>query len=395
MSQGWPVVPLGEVLTEYRDFIDQLEPRIYPKLSVKLYGRGVEIDTPADGASLLMRRHQIARSGQVILSEIWGKKGAIGLVPPEGEGALCTSHFFLFDIVPEKLTRGWLSYIFKANYLQEQLEAVARGTTGYAAVRPPHLLSARIPLPPLDEQRRVVARIDELAAKIWEAKRLRKQATGEKRALVLSQIDKVLREASERYGNSRLEQACLLITDGDHLTPRFVDQGVKFIFVGSVSTGRLHFQGCKYVDQEYFAGLKEARKPKRGDVLYSAVGATLGVPAIVDCDEEFCFQRHIALIRPDTNRVHSRYLWHMLRSRAIFTAAWASTTGSAQPTVPLKAIRALPLPLPPLFEQHEMAEYLDALEQKFKEVSRLQEKTEEEIRNLLPAILDQAFRGNL
>ena len=53
-----------------------------------------------------MQRHQLAKSGQVVLSEIWGKKGAIGFVPPKETAALCTSHFFLFDFVPEDGSRG-------------------------------------------------------------------------------------------------------------------------------------------------------------------------------------------------------------------------------------------------------------------------------------------------
>jgi hypothetical protein len=63
-----------------------------------------------------------------------GKKGAIGFVPAEGEGALCTSHFFLFDINPDKIDRRWLQAFFEASYLQGQLDAEAKGTTGYAAV---------------------------------------------------------------------------------------------------------------------------------------------------------------------------------------------------------------------------------------------------------------------
>jgi len=87
MNNAWPKVKLGEVLTQFRDYIEAPEPREYKKLSVRLYGRGVVLDAPTDGTSLKMQRHQIAKSGQVILSEIWGKKGAIGFVPEEGAGA--------------------------------------------------------------------------------------------------------------------------------------------------------------------------------------------------------------------------------------------------------------------------------------------------------------------
>ena len=84
MSFGWPAVPLGEILVQDQRYVTQLEPREYPKLSVKLYGKGVVLDSPAHGSQVKMARHQLARAGQVILSEIWGKKGAIGFVPRKG-----------------------------------------------------------------------------------------------------------------------------------------------------------------------------------------------------------------------------------------------------------------------------------------------------------------------
>jgi type I restriction enzyme, S subunit len=121
---SWDIVPLSEVIQHYQEYIQAPEPREYRKLSVKLYGKGVVLDTPADGAALKMQRHQIAKAGQVILSEIWGKRGAIGLVPHDGDGALCTSHFFLFDLHEDKVDSRWLDAICRANYLQEQLDKI-------------------------------------------------------------------------------------------------------------------------------------------------------------------------------------------------------------------------------------------------------------------------------
>lgn len=165
-SSRWPFEPLGMVLVQDQAYVSELEPRPYPKLSVKLYGKGVVLDQPADGASVLMKRHQIARAGQVIVSEIWAKKGAVGIVPAEGEGALVTSHFFLFDVVRERVLPEYLHILIGANHLAEQLDAEARGTTGYASIRPSRFLRCTIPLPPLDEQRRIVAHVDGQAARI-------------------------------------------------------------------------------------------------------------------------------------------------------------------------------------------------------------------------------------
>jgi type I restriction enzyme S subunit len=395
MSNAWPMVPLGEVLVQDREYVTTLEPREYPKLSVKLYGKGVTLDAPADASQLRMQRHQFAKAGQVILSEIWGKKGAIGLVPPDGEGALCTSHFFLFDLLRDKAESGWLAAIFRANYLAEQLGASAFGTTGYAAVRPKDLLAARIPLPPLPEQQRIVAKVENLAAKIDEARNLRGRAIGENTALERASVDHIYHDQLKESGPTTLADVCTSLTDGDHLTPTFSEQGVPFIFVGNVSTGKLHFRDCKFVAEHYFKDLSPLRKPCRGDVLYSAVGATLGIPVVVDSDAEFCFQRHIAILKPDRTKVLSDYMRHMLRSATVFDKAWQSTTGTAQPTIPLRGIRALQIPIPPLPEQRRIVAYLDNLQAKMDCVKALQAQTQAELDALLPSILDKAFKGEL
>jgi type I restriction enzyme S subunit len=157
----------------------------------------------------------------------------------------------------------------------------------------------------------------------------------------------------------------------------------------------LHFENTKRVSPDYFKSLKPHRLPERGDILYSAVGATLGIPTVVDSDEPFCFQRHVAILKPDRKRVDSRFVWHMLGSRTVFEKAWSSTTGSAQPTVPLRAIRELPIPVPPLAEQRRIVAELDALQAEVDALKRLQAETAAELAALLPAILDRAFKGEL
>ena len=67
---AWPVVELGAVIKQDQSYVTTLEPVTYKKLSVKLFGRGVVPDKPVDGASILMKKHQFARAGQIIVSEI-------------------------------------------------------------------------------------------------------------------------------------------------------------------------------------------------------------------------------------------------------------------------------------------------------------------------------------
>ena len=119
----------------------------------------------------------------------------------------------------------------------------------------------------------------------------------------------------------------------------------------------------------------------------------------MDNDEPFCFPRHVAILKPDSRRVESQFVWHMLGSRTVLEKAWASTTGSAQPTVPLRAIRELPIPVPPLPEQRRIVAELDALQAEVDALKRLQAESRRGLHPaldaLLPAILDRAFKGEL
>lgn len=272
----WPKVLLGDVLKQDVQYCSEPEPRLYPKLSVKLYGRGVLLDTPADGGSVKMRKHQLARPGQVILSEIWAKKGAIGIVPPEGEGALCTSHFFLFDIDESKALPGYIGWLLRGNYFEPQLNAEARGTTGYAAIRPKQFLATKIPLPPLNEQQTLVSRFDALA---------------EKTRQVEAHLDAVERDAEQ------LVRAYIFHPPGEQSTKRpmselvcqrqpdvRVDGTVQYRFAGVYSFGRGVFPSVVKAGSEF--AYERLSTVRTGDFTYPKLMAWEGALGVVppQCD---------------------------------------------------------------------------------------------------------------
>ena len=393
MNKPWPKVRLGEVLRHRKEFITIDDLTSYKRPRVQLHVQGIVLRDEVPGALIKTKTQQVCRAGEFLVAEIDAKVGGFGIVPESLEGSIVSSHYFLFVIDEGNLDRQFLDCFIRTPAFREQV--AAQGSTNYAAIRPSHVLGYEIPLPPLAEQRRVVARIEELAAQIHEARTLRHQATEEADALAHSGTEAVFRRLRDKVGTSSLGDVCRTITDGDHNTPVFSDEGVRFIFVGNVSSGRLHFENSKRVSSAYFKTLKSHRLPERGDILYSAVGATLGIPALVDNDEPFCFQRHVAFLKPDSTKVESQFVWQMLGSRTVFEKAWASTTGSAQPTVPLRAIRELPIPVPPLPEQRRIAAELDAVQLEVDALKRLQAETAAELTALLPAILDRAFKGEL
>jgi type I restriction enzyme S subunit len=398
MSKPWPTVRLGEMLRHFTEYIEAPEPREYRKLSVKLYGKGVVLDAPADGAGLKMKRHQLAKAGQVILSEIWGKKGAIGFVPPEGDGALCTSHFFLFDIDEDKLDRRWLKAIFDANYLQEQLDAEAKGTTGYAAVRPKILLVCEISLPPLAEQRRVVARIEELAAQIHEAQTLRHQAAEETEALFVSSLGLTYQKCVDQFGNVAIDSFAV-IKGGKRLPAgeRLSDERTPFpyIRVADMENHSVDLRDLKFVPERLQPGI--ARYIIRSNDVYVTIAGTIGYPGTVpdELDGANLTENAARLVFPDSTKIEKHFIVNMLRSPQVQEKFQLKQTVAAQPKLALHRIASTGIPLPPLAEQRRIVAELDALQSEVDALSRLQAETAAELAALLPSILDRAFKGEL
>ncbi|MCL4467280.1 MAG: restriction endonuclease subunit S [Chloroflexi bacterium] len=392
-SLAWPMIPLGEVVRQRREFITIDDLASYKRCRVQLRAQGIVLRDTVPGVDIKTKQQQTCRPGDLLVAEIDAKHGGGGIVPAELDGAIVSSHYFLFEVDDQKLDQRFLGYYLHTPAFLDQIQA--QGSTNYAAIRPEQVLGYRIPLPPLPEQRRLVARIEALAGKVDEAKRLRAEAAGQLRDLKARALTQAYLGYRDRYGARSIESLAESVTDGDHITPPFLGEGVKFIFVGNVSSGILHFKGCKYVTHEHYASLASQRRPRPGDVLYSSVGATLGVPAVVDSTEEFCFQRHIAIVRPRAECLTPRFLWYMLRSEFIYRLARAAATGSAQPTVPLRAIREFPIPYPPIEAQVQIVGQLDLLLSRLDEAGTEQIETEASLVALLPAILDKAFRGEL
>ena len=150
------------------------------------------------------------------------------------------------------------------------------------------------------------------------------------------------------------------VTDGDHLPPPKSDDGIAFLTIGNITTGKLEFDGCRFVQEAYYRELADFRRPIRGDILYTVVGATYGRPALVETDRPFCVQRHIAILKPSRS-LDPRFLMIVLGSPLIYEQATAGTTGTAQPTIPLGSLRHFVVPLPPLAEQRRIGDKVDEL----------------------------------
>lgn len=184
MSNSWPQVKLGDVLVHRKGFITIDDKQTYIRPRVQLHALGIVLRDRVSGAEIKTKKQQISKSGDFLVAEIDAKMGGFGIVPSALDGAIVSSHYFLFEAQPEKLLREYLGYYCKTKDFRNQVEA--QGSTNYAAIRPSHVLDYVMPLPPIEEQQRIVARIETVQQKLQAADKLRTSIEVEFGSLFLS-----------------------------------------------------------------------------------------------------------------------------------------------------------------------------------------------------------------
>ena len=204
--------------------------------------------------------------------------------------------------------------------------------------------------------------------------------------------DEIPFELPDGWAWSRLGAVAEAIGDGDHQPPPQTSFGVPFLVISNVSGGRLSFENTRFVSKEYFSQLPETRKPRNGDLLFTVTGS-YGIPVLIDSDDKFCFQRHIAIVRPCT--ISNRYLYVILGSSYVKSICDAKATGTAQKTVGLATLRELLIPVAPYKEQMQIyAQTQDALS-----IVDSVSSDKEDLLNIIESakakILDLAIRGQL
>ena len=164
-------------------------------------------------------------------------------------------------------------------------------------------------------------------------------------------------ELPEGWCWARLESIASVIIDGDHQAPPQKPLGVPFLVISNLSSGELDFSSTRFVGRNYYDALDVFRKPQRDDLLLTVTGS-YGIVVKVDTDREFCFQRHIALIRLVR---YLNFIISYLSSPSIRLHFNDAATGTAQKTIPLGCLRSTLVPIPPLTEQRRIVEKVDEL----------------------------------
>ncbi|EMO4459451.1 TPA: restriction endonuclease subunit S [Pseudomonas aeruginosa] len=149
------------------------------------------------------------------------------------------------------------------------------------------------------------------------------------------------------------------ITDGPHETPEFLDDGVPFVSAEAVSAGKVDFEKIRgFISREDHERYSQKYCPQRGDIFMIKSGATTGVTAIVDTDEEFNIWSPLAVIRCG-GRSAPYFVLNFMRSRSFQEAVTLSWSYGTQQNIGMGVIGNLAVTVPPQEEQQVIAAHLD------------------------------------
>lgn len=400
MSGVWPTVKLGEVVTPVQRGEVPIPGTIYRQIGVRLWGEGAYERETMDGSQTKYTQLFRAEAGDVIVNKIWARNGSVAVVPESLAGCFGSGEFPMFAPQLDRLASQWMHWLTKTPAFWMQCDEKSRGTSGKNRIKPEQFLNVEIPLPPLAEQRRVVARIEELAAQIQEARGLRREAIKEAVALPLRQLSAVFeREASEN-GTRRIEE--LLVEAGYGSSEKCESEravgATPVLRIPNVASEQISLNELKYARLN-------ARESSRlvlseGDVLVVRTNGSLelvGRSAVVPkLDEAFAFASYLIRLHFDHNRITPDYAQRMLQHLRVAGVLldFARTT-AGQYNVSLGRLRSAEIPVPPLPEQRRIVAELDALQAEVDALRRLQAESSAALDALLPAILDKAFKGEL
>ena len=251
-----------------------------------------------------------------------------------------------------------------------------------------------IPIPPIAEQERIVAVLDEAFAAIDKAKANIERNLTNARELFQSRLNDIFSNPSEDWRNTSLVDVCELITCGVAARPNYVDEGIPFLSAKNVKNGRIIFNDYRFISAQDHAKLTKRNKPEIGDVLYTRVGS-FGEAAVIDREIEFSIFVSLTLIKPKKEVVASAFLKYYLNSHAVKQLAKNSVRSSGVGNLNVGTVRKFPIKFPPKKTQERLIEEFDSIRNLTTSLELKYQSELDNLEELRQSILEQAFEGKL
>ncbi|WP_340690619.1 restriction endonuclease subunit S [Hydrogenobacter thermophilus] len=399
LPKGWRWVKLGEVSykPEYGYTASATMEPVGPKFLRITDITSGQIDW--EQVPYCQANEKVIRKYRLSVGDIlFARSGSVGATivikepPPE---AIFASYLIRVRLRGQMLPE-YAKWVLKSPVCQLQL--VPQGAA-QRNINAKHIQQLLIPLPPLEEQRRIVARIEELMARVREAQKLRKEAMEDAERLWQSVLANTFphpgQELPKGWRWVKLGEI-FEIQQGASMSPkRRLGRNPKpFLRTRNILWGAVDISSLDemdFTDEEV-----ERLRLRPGDLLVCE-GGEVGKTAIWEGQlDVVLYQNHIHRLRAKDNSVEPRFIMYWVQAAyQVFSVYQGAESRTAIPNLSAGRLKEFLAPLPPLEEQRQIAAYLQSVQERIKALREAQSATEAELQRLEQAILDKAFRGEL
>ncbi len=401
MSSAWPLVALGEVATPVERPEVPSAGTVYRQIGVRLWGEGAYERESIDGSQTKYKTLSRVDADDIIVNKIWARNGSVAVVSEALAGCFGSGEFPTFAPNKTQLHPRWIHWLTKTKGFWEQCDDKSRGTSGKNRIRPERFLEITIHLPSLAEQQRIVARIEELAVKIEEARKLRRQAVEEAESVYQSFLSKVMETHHINWIRKTIGDVIVSMDAG--WSPQCDERPANTGEWGILRTTSVQWCEFRQFENKLLPSSLSPRPElsvEVGDVLVTRAGPRkrVGVVAAVrETARHLMISDKLIRLRPDQSKLLPRFLELAIASPFSQEHLVNRKTGlaDAQVNISQAILRSTPISYPSLEEQSRIVDHLDDLQTKVASLKRLQTETSAELQAMLPSILTKAFQGTL
>lgn len=394
----WPVKTLGEVCL----VIDRQDPAVsgradftYIDLSaVNQMTKQIEDSRILAVEEAPGRARQLVQTGDVLVSTVRPNLNAVALVESELNGATASTGFCVLRpnrlIIEPGLLFAWV----RNQLFIDELTSLAKGAS-YPAVTDNIVKALKMPVPPFEEQKRIVALLDAATERVSELTACYEQARTHANNLFTCALRDALAPL-ESWPVKRLGDLCLFVRGP------FGGSLKKSVFAptGHAVYEQQHAIYERFNQFRYFVSEDKFQEMKRfevfpGDILMSCSG-TIGKTAIVPSGAPAGIINQALLKLSCLEKLDNQYLCVWMRSSYFQEAVLGSAGGAALQNVASVAIlKNIPIAVPPLEEQERIVARLDVMKAKTSEMVAAYDAKLAAAKNLRQSILESAFAGDL
>lgn len=344
-------------------------------------GKGLTLRGEVQGSAIAAARQYKAKAGQFLISRIDARHGAFGIVPANLDGALVSNDFPCFDIDSSKVLPHFFEWYSRTPEFVDLCRRASEGSTNRVRMKEDKFLKMSVPMLPLDEQRDIVRRLDDVSALVDRRRRAVEASERETQAMLLKAFQRVIDGAPLRP----MAEVAPLVRRPVEVEP---DKTYMELGVRSFGRGTFHKPGLSGME----VGSKKLFTIESGDLVFNIVFAWEGAVAIAKPEDDGRVGSHrflTCVTNPD--QVAAEFLLFYFRTTEGLQKLGEASPGGAgrNRTLGLKKLEVIEVPVPPIETQH----WFSRIQAKAQEIRSIRMRTTEDVDALMPALLHEVFRS--